>query len=154
MTWWEWVIWMVAPIALIVYTVLWRSYRLPAKGRHAREAECTSRVNGSGDGITAGQRQTTVQMHKHEGPPATPVTQSRPPADAADRWARVNPSRERLATTGELRILAETGALAEIQSDNAAFSALRQLEEWTGNRPDNARAEGLGLARTEEVHPA
>lgn len=142
MTWWEWVIWMVAPIALIVYTVLWRSYRLPAKGKHARETECTSRGNGSGNGITAGQRQTTVQMHKHAGPSAASVTQSKPPADAADRWARVNPSRERLATTGELRALAETGAMEEIQADNAKFRALTQLEQWTGNRPDNVRTEG------------
>ena len=146
MTWWEWIMWAVLPIAAIVYVTLMVCYRLPAKGKHAIGGECTNPGNGSGNGITAGQRQTTVQMHKHAGPPAAPVTQSRPPADAADRWARVNPSGERLATTGELRILAETGAMEEIRSDNAAFGALRQLEEWTGNHSDNVR--------TEEVHPA
>ena len=49
-----------------------------------------------------------------------------------DPFEAVNPSRERLASTGELRKLAETGAMDVIRSDNAAWSALHRMAGWTG----------------------
>ena len=49
---------------------------------------------------------------------------------AADPHARVNPSAERLATTGELRALAYAGDLDTIRSEIAAYRAVAQLEEW------------------------
>lgn len=51
-----------------------------------------------------------------------------PELDVPD-W--VNPSAERLATTGELRALAFDGDMDRINSEIAAFRAVNQLREWT-----------------------
>lgn len=52
------------------------------------------------------------------------------PVEAA-AFETVNPSAERLASTGELRALAYTGDMEHIRSEIAAFKALLRLEEWT-----------------------
>jgi hypothetical protein len=49
------------------------------------------------------------------------------PGSAA--WLRE--AREKLATTGELRILAETGEIERLHAETAAWHAITRLEEWT-----------------------
>ena len=44
-------------------------------------------------------------------------------------WLRE--AREKLASTGELRLLAETGEIERLHAETAAWHAITRLEEWT-----------------------
>lgn len=53
-----------------------------------------------------------------------------PEPDPAGLFAWVNPSRQELATTAELRALAYAGDMETINSEVAAWKALMRLDEW------------------------
>lgn len=143
-----------AAVAIIIY---WKVTTIEPEGRHhkGREKEWESR-DGSGQGATnspvspanAAATPAGTPGKTNTGPARRPwvVTVPPRPCQAArivipapvtmttravsDPHARVNPSRERLATTGELRALAYAGDLDTIRSEVAAYRAVAQLEEW------------------------
>lgn len=64
-------------------------------------------------------------------PASTMLTEPLVPVRSGESAQWLREMRERLASTGELRLLAEAGEVERLHAETAAWHALTQLEEWT-----------------------